>query len=64
LVLQKNSGKLPERVEAEVSDIVAGQWERVLAMLTKEHDRVFALAVDVVTHGTLRIERGGIAAPG
>ncbi|MFB9952708.1 AAA family ATPase [Rhizobium puerariae] len=57
-------GPLPERVEAEVSDIVAGQWERVLAMLTKEHDRVFALAVDVVTHGTLRIERDSIAAPG
>ncbi|OWV86878.1 AAA family ATPase [Rhizobium sp. R693] len=57
-------GPLPERVEAEVADIVAGQWERVSAMLTKEHDRVFALAVDVVTHGTLRIERDSIAAPG
>lgn len=57
-------GPLPERVEAEVADIVAGQWERVSAMLTKDHDRVFALAVDVVTHGTLRIERDGIAAPG
>ncbi len=49
-------GPLPERMEAEVSDIVAGQWERVLAMLKKEHDRVFALAVDVVTYVTLRIE--------
>ncbi|TBG63282.1 AAA family ATPase [Rhizobium leguminosarum] len=55
-------GPLPERVEAEVSDIVAGQWERVVAMLKKEQDRVFALAVDVVIHGTLRVEKDGMAA--
>ncbi len=37
---------LPERIEAEVSDIVAEQWEPVLAMLKKEHNRVYALAVE------------------
>lgn len=57
-------GPLPERMEVEVSEIMAEEWERAVAMLTKERDRVLALAVDVVTHGTLRIERDGIAAPG
>lgn len=55
---------LPERVEVEISDIVAGQLERVVGILKKEQDRVFALAVDIVTHGTLRIEKDGMVAVG
>ncbi|MEA1842968.1 AAA family ATPase [Agrobacterium tumefaciens] len=56
--------RLPERVQAEVSEIVVGQWERVLAILKKDHERVFALAVEVVTHGTVTIEKDSIAASG
>ncbi len=57
-------GPLPERMEVEVSEIMAQEWERAVAMLTKDRDRVFDLAVDVMAHGTLRIERDGIAPPG
>ncbi|MBY5798410.1 AAA family ATPase [Rhizobium leguminosarum] len=51
----------PERLEAEVLQILDEQLERVLAMLTEESERVLALAADVVTHRTVKIERGGMA---
>jgi hypothetical protein len=52
---------LSERLEAEVAQIIEEQWERVLAMLTEERERVLALAADVVTHRSVKIERGGRA---
>ncbi|PDS95479.1 hypothetical protein CO659_22825 [Rhizobium sp. S9] len=52
---------LPERLEVEVSQMLAEENERMLSMMTEERERVLALAADIVTHGTVKIERGGLA---
>lgn len=52
---------LPENLEKEVSEIVAAQYHRVLAMLTGERDRLASLAADAVNHRSVRIERGATA---
>ncbi|NKL91699.1 AAA family ATPase [Rhizobium leguminosarum] len=52
---------LPERLEVEVSQIIGEEYERMLSMMTEERERVLALAVDVVTHRMVKIERGGLA---
>jgi hypothetical protein len=52
---------LPESMESEVSLLLEEQWKRVLAMLTEERERILTLAADVVTYGTVKIERSGLA---
>jgi len=52
---------LPERLEVEVSQMIAEEKERMLSMMTEERERVLALAADVVTHRIVKIERGGLA---
>ncbi|MBP2443776.1 AAA family ATPase [Rhizobium leguminosarum] len=52
---------LPEPFEAEVSQIVDEEWNRALAMLTEQQDRVLDLAKHVVVHHSLKIERNGKA---
>ncbi len=52
---------LPEPFEAEVSQIVDEEWNRALAMLTEQQDRVLDLAKHVVVHRSLKIERDGKA---
>ncbi|OWV68070.1 hypothetical protein ATY76_14275 [Rhizobium sp. R339] len=54
-------GPLPERLEAEVAQMLSEEWERVRAMLTQERERVLDLAAEVVTNRSVRIERDGIA---
>ncbi len=50
---------LPEPFEAEVSQIIDEEWNRALAMLTEQQDRVLDLANHVVVHPSLKIERNG-----
>ncbi|WFU89072.1 AAA family ATPase [Rhizobium sp. CC1099] len=52
---------LPESLEKEAMEIVWAQYDRVLAMLTAERDRLLCLATDAVNHRIVRIERGGTA---
>ncbi len=52
---------LPEPFEAEVSQIIDEEWNRALAMLTEQRDRVLDLAKHVVVHHSLKIERNGSA---
>jgi len=52
---------LPERLEVEVSQMIAEEKERMLSMMTEERERVLALATEVVTHRIVKIERGGLA---
>lgn len=55
------AGPLPERMEAEVAEIHEGQWVRVRDMLMEDRERILGLASDIVTYGTVRIERSGTA---
>ncbi|CDZ35644.1 ATP-dependent zinc metalloprotease FtsH [Neorhizobium galegae bv. officinalis] len=52
---------LPAALEDEVLGILKNQYERVLAMLTQERERVVTLAGDAVSHRVVKIERWGIA---
>lgn len=52
---------LPERLEVEVTQILAEEWERARAILTNERERVLDLATQVMTHRSVRIETSGIA---
>ncbi|MBX5218753.1 AAA family ATPase [Rhizobium sp. NLR8a] len=52
---------LPERQEAEVTQMLSDEWERVRAMLAGELERLLDLAAEVVANQSVRIERGGIA---
>ncbi|MDX1195782.1 AAA family ATPase [Rhizobium sp. L43] len=54
-------GPLPKHQEAEVSQMLSEEWERVLTMLTEEQERVLELAAEVVTNRSVRIEHSGIA---
>jgi hypothetical protein len=52
---------LPEWLEREANEIVWAQYDRVLAILTEEQDRLLSLATDAVNYRIVRIERGGTA---
>ncbi len=52
---------LPERLEVEVSQILDEELERMVSMMTEGRERLLALAADVVTHLTVKIERSGAA---
>ncbi len=52
---------LPDWLEREANEIVWTQYDRDLAMLTEERDRLLSLASDAVNHRFVRIERGGTA---
>lgn len=52
---------LPERLEVEVSQMLAEEKERMLCMMTEQRERVLALAAEVVAHRIVKIERGGLA---
>ncbi|WP_425668428.1 AAA family ATPase [Agrobacterium radiobacter] len=56
--VEEVAGKtLPANLDDEVIEIVRGEYERVLAMLANQRDRLLVLAGDVATHGLVRIER-------
>jgi ATP-dependent Zn protease len=56
--VEEVSGKsLPAGLDDEVIEIVRGQYERVLAMMASQRDRLIALAGDAAAHGLVRIER-------
>ncbi len=52
---------LPEKMEAEVAQILEGQWNRVRDMLMEDRERILGLAGDIVTHGSVKLERSGTA---
>jgi len=52
---------LPAHLEKQVIDIVGGQYDRVLAMLKEQRDRLIGLATDAVNHRNVRVERGDAA---
>ncbi len=52
---------LPEKMEAEVAQILEDQWKRVRDMLMEDRDRILGLASDIVTYGTVKLERSGAA---
>ncbi|MGO4355626.1 AAA family ATPase [Rhizobium sp. RAF36] len=52
---------LPEKMEAEVAQILENQWERVRNMLMKDRERILGLAGDIVAHGSVKLERTGTA---
>jgi cell division protease FtsH len=52
---------LPERLEIEVSQILDEELERMVSMMTEGRERILALAADVVTHLTVKLERSEIA---
>ncbi|WP_275784189.1 hypothetical protein [Pararhizobium gei] len=56
--VEEVAGKtLPAGLDDEVTEIVRSQYERVLAMLAHQRDRLLALAGDAAAHGLVRIER-------
>ncbi|MDM9624974.1 AAA family ATPase [Rhizobium sp. S152] len=52
---------LPDKMEAEVAQILEGQWKRVRDMLMEDRERILGLAGDIVTHGSVKLERSGTA---
>lgn len=54
-------GPLPPILEQEVMDILKGQYDRVLRILTDERDKIISLAGDAVSHRRISIERKGIS---
>ncbi|MBX5273308.1 hypothetical protein HJB99_32505 [Rhizobium sp. NLR17b] len=47
---------LPERLEAEVAQMLSKEWERVRAMLTQERERVLDLSSPIVRSGLSTVE--------
>ncbi|MDL2399464.1 AAA family ATPase [Rhizobium mayense] len=52
---------LPQALEDEAMQILRDQYEGALSMMTGERERILAVASDVMAHGTVRIERSGVA---
>lgn len=52
---------LPQALEDEAMQILRDQYEGALSMMTAERERILAMASDVMAHGTVRIERSGVA---
>lgn len=48
---------LPQALEEEVMDLLRTQYERVVAKLSNEKDRIVEVAIEAVTNRVVRIER-------